>query len=247
MHTLSNTLESLALGTPITSANLTMVPLLDEALDAGLAEVTAVSEGGAVPELVFRNAADRDILLVDGEELVGAKQNRVLNLTVLVAAEQQVNIPVSCVEAGRWAWRMNEQTRFESAYRATLYRVRAGTAPFDLRVDVASEPLAALMRQHGVATAAYLTACNPFSVQASEAANRATNERLRIALLQADAFIFHGEAIDPTGVWPAGAVVPCARAGAGDRARAGHALQTERDPVRRRRCGAEARVVARAQ
>lgn len=85
---------------PISSENLTMVPLLtaapaapdylllDDALDAGLAEVTEISQGGSVPELAFRNRADRDILLVDGEELVGAKQNRVLNLTILVAAGQ---------------------------------------------------------------------------------------------------------------------------------------------------------------
>lgn len=119
-----------------------------------------------------------------------------------LAAASSSRLP-SVLAGCRSALRMNEQTRFESAYRATLYRVRAGSAPFDLRVDVASEPLAALMRQHGVATAAYLTACNPFSVQAPEAANRAANERLRIALLHADAFIFHGEAIDPTGVWPA--------------------------------------------
>lgn len=97
---------------------------------------------------------------------------------------------------------MNEKLTMDAAYRATLYRVRAGAAPFDLRVDVASEPLAALMRQHGVATAAYLTACNPYSVRVPDAANRAANEQLRIALLAADAFIFHGEAIDPASVWP---------------------------------------------
>ncbi|GAB4481464.1 MAG: hypothetical protein OHK0044_29990 [Burkholderiaceae bacterium] len=117
MQILSRTLESLEIGTPIHSAHLTMVPLLaptaaepdylllDDALDAGLADVTEISPGGSVPELAFRNRAERDILLVDGEELVGAKQNRVLNLTILVAAGEQVTIPVSCVEAGRWAWR----------------------------------------------------------------------------------------------------------------------------------------------
>lgn len=117
MSMLSNTLESLELGAAVSAANLTMVPLLarqafapdylllDDALDAGLAEVTEVSAGGAVPELAFRNRAERDVLLVDGEELVGAKQNRVLNLTILVGAGQDVKIPVSCVEAGRWAWR----------------------------------------------------------------------------------------------------------------------------------------------
>lgn len=126
MQLLSRTLDSLEIGTPISSAHLTMVPLLatapaapdylllDDALDAGLAEVTEISQGGSVPELAFRNRADRDILLVDGEELVGAKQNRVLNLTILVAAGQQLTIPVSCVEAGRWSWRSQ---RFASGRR----------------------------------------------------------------------------------------------------------------------------------
>ncbi len=133
MDVVFKTLESLELGTPISSENLTMVPLLtaapaapdylllDDALDAGLAEVTEISQGGSVPELLFRNRADRDILLVDGEELVGAKQNRVLNLTILVAAGQQVTIPVSCVEAGRWAWRSQ---RFASGKRKLHARAR---------------------------------------------------------------------------------------------------------------------------
>jgi hypothetical protein len=42
------------------------------------------------------------VLIVDGEELVGAKQNRVVNLTILVPAQQTVVIPVTCVEQGRW-------------------------------------------------------------------------------------------------------------------------------------------------
>jgi len=97
---------------------------------------------------------------------------------------------------------MNELARYDAAYRATRYRVHAGSAPFELRVDAASEPLAALMRRHGVVTAAYLTACNPHSVRTSDAANRAANDALRAALVAADAFVFDGEAIDPTGAWP---------------------------------------------
>lgn len=99
--------------------------------------------------------------------------------------------------------RMDEQAKYEAAYRATLYQVRAGDAPFALRVDTFSARLAALMRMHGVTTAAYLTAYNPRSVLTAEAANREANERLRAALLAADAFIFCGEAIDSTGRWPA--------------------------------------------
>ena len=57
---------------------------------------------GSVPELVVENPLDEHVLLYDGEELIGAKQNRILNLTVLVAAGSRTPIPVSCVEAGRW-------------------------------------------------------------------------------------------------------------------------------------------------
>ena len=44
---------------------------------------------------------DLPLLLPDGEQLVGAKQNRILNMTVLVAAQSEVTIPVSCVEQVR--------------------------------------------------------------------------------------------------------------------------------------------------
>ncbi|HXF45017.1 MAG TPA: DUF6569 family protein, partial [Burkholderiaceae bacterium] len=134
MHVLSDTLQSLTLGTPVSADRLTMVPLLhaqsgnpaylllDEALEGGLAEVTEVSSGGAVAELVFRNRAERDVLLVDGEELVGAKQNRVLNLTILAPAGREITIPVSCVEAGRWSWRSQ---RFAAGRRKLHARARA--------------------------------------------------------------------------------------------------------------------------
>ncbi len=75
--------------------------LFEEALSAGTVVVEEAGEG-TVPHLRVRNAGDRPILLMDGEHLVGAKQNRVLNTTILIAAKTLVEIPVSCVEAGRW-------------------------------------------------------------------------------------------------------------------------------------------------
>jgi len=126
MNAISHALESIRIGTPVSTGGLTMYPLLsksprhpaylllDEGLESGLAEVTEVSESGSVPELFFRNKGEKDILLADGEELVGAKQNRVLNLSILVAGGQELKIPVSCVEAGRWSWRSK---RFASGQR----------------------------------------------------------------------------------------------------------------------------------
>ena len=75
---------------------------LDEALASGLS-VREVDESGRVPELVVENPLDSRVLLYDGEELVGAKQNRILNVSVLVEASTTVTIPVSCVEQGRWS------------------------------------------------------------------------------------------------------------------------------------------------
>lgn len=80
--------------------------MLEQASDR--ARVTEVSEAGSVPFLQVANGADRPLLLVDGEELIGAKQNRILNTTVLVAAHAEVTIPVSCVERGRWGYRGRE-------------------------------------------------------------------------------------------------------------------------------------------
>ena len=76
--------------------------ILSAALEAGTFEITEVSDSGTVPALRARNTGDRPVLLLDGEELVGAKQNRVLNLSVMVDAGSECEIPVSCVEAGRW-------------------------------------------------------------------------------------------------------------------------------------------------
>jgi hypothetical protein len=75
---------------------------LDEALAQGSVHIVEVSEGGHVPELKIVNDGELPVLLLDGEELLGAKQNRVVNLTILVPAQQTFVIPVSCVESGRW-------------------------------------------------------------------------------------------------------------------------------------------------
>jgi hypothetical protein len=101
------------IGEPVVHRGVAIAPLfprrdpvaayvtLDEALTLGL-RIEETSEAGAVPELAVTNPLDRRVLLYDGEELVGAKQNRILNVSVLVEAGTKVAIPVSCVEAGRW-------------------------------------------------------------------------------------------------------------------------------------------------
>lgn len=134
MQEIRDSLDPLALGAPQVHRNLALFPLLgaedrapgyvllDEALERKLASVTEVSGAGSVPELAFENGSAEKILLVDGDELVGAKQNRVLNLSILVGGGKRVVIPVSCVEQGRWSYRTRD---FAPAKRALFAKARA--------------------------------------------------------------------------------------------------------------------------
>lgn len=114
MQILNSFIENLQPGAPVAFEQLHITPLLarresslpfleiEEALREGLVEITEVSDAGSVPNLQVTNKSLSDILILDGEELIGAKQNRVVNTTIVVPAESSVQAPVSCVEQGRW-------------------------------------------------------------------------------------------------------------------------------------------------
>ncbi len=95
--------------------------LLDETLEKDLIVITEVDENGEVLELKVENKSDNNLLILDGEELVGAKQNRIVNVTILVAAHATFTIPVSCVEQGRWSY---QSRRFMSNGRVMPLRMR---------------------------------------------------------------------------------------------------------------------------
>jgi hypothetical protein len=75
---------------------------LGTALAKGTVRVDEVDEGGSVPHVRVTNAGDLALLFLFGEEIRGAKQNRVANASFLVPAKSDVVLDVSCVEAGRW-------------------------------------------------------------------------------------------------------------------------------------------------
>ena len=106
---------------------------LDEALEREILIVTELSEGGSVPELKVSNKSDQKVLLLDGEELVGAKQNRVLNVTILLAPKSETVIPVSCVEQGRWSYRSRKFGSDSRSMSAYLRKKKAETVTMNLR------------------------------------------------------------------------------------------------------------------
>lgn len=77
---------------------------LGQALADGSVTISEVSEGGSVPDVLIVNESDDRILILDGQELRGARQNRAASTSILIDARSTLIIPVSCVEQGRWAY-----------------------------------------------------------------------------------------------------------------------------------------------
>src|SRR3954452_1964765 len=138
-------------GEPRSFAGLTIVPLfparaplveyvgLDEAVARGLS-VTEVGEEGVVELLAVSNPLDELVLLYEGEELVGAKQNRILQWTALVPPRTKTRLPASCVEAGRWSARSPQVSPAPRAAHPTLRKARhAGGGQQDVWAEVAAK------------------------------------------------------------------------------------------------------------
>lgn len=146
MKVLDNFIANLYTGEPVQVGQLKVTPVFiredfalpllefEEALGRGLVEVTEVSEGGSVPNLFVKNSADRDVIIVDGEMLVGAKQNRVVNTTIVVPAGASVEIPVTCVEQGRWGYSSRNFTSSRSHSSSSLRSLKHRTVTDNLRV-----------------------------------------------------------------------------------------------------------------
>ena len=130
MQSIQQLAGRIRLGVPVGSDALCMVPVMREspsrlkyqalqtALAAKTLRITEMSAGGSVPEVRVINVGDLPVLLLDGAALVGAKQNRVINLTVLVSAHAETIVPVSCVEQGRWRSASPEFTEGKSLHFA---------------------------------------------------------------------------------------------------------------------------------
>ena len=131
---LSRLVAGIEVGSKQVHENMTVFPVigigqastafltLDDALEKNMLRITEVDESGSVPNLKAINLSSGNIMLLNGEEVVGAKQNRVLNATILLAAKSETIIPVSCVEHGRWSYRSGQFTSESRSMSADLRR-----------------------------------------------------------------------------------------------------------------------------
>lgn len=139
-------LAGLELGTPQTHENLCIIPLLaareapleyitlDQALKDRLIEIKEIDEGGSVQNLKVINRSSSKVLILDGEELVGAKQNRISNASFVIPAEAEKVIPVSCIEEGRWRYTSQSFGSTDSMYAAMGRRAKLQDTTSVLRV-----------------------------------------------------------------------------------------------------------------
>ena len=78
---------------------------LHEAFEKNMIVVKELEEGERVNTIELENLSESYIFILDGDILKGAKQNRVVNTSVLVAPKTKIILPVSCVEEGRWQYK----------------------------------------------------------------------------------------------------------------------------------------------
>ena len=87
------------------------------------------------------------------------------------------------------------------AYRDTDYRVDS-TAPFVIKVGMASQPLSQLYSQYRSDCAAYITACNPLGRSLSDAENTTRQAALLKELSARSLKSMNGIGLDSKGKWP---------------------------------------------
>ncbi len=125
-----NALEHASIGHPITRTGISLIPVYlhqqcPELLDAASAGVTITERPDAeVPTVSLHNPSDHRVLVPGGMVVEGGRQNRVVNVPVIVDAHVTLDLPVSCVQAGRWGG--GSEFRFGRAFAPR--RVRDTTA-----------------------------------------------------------------------------------------------------------------------
>lgn len=130
------TVESLTL-TPILakeSASKESLIVLDEAMKKKLVRIHEV-EGGQVNNLTLTNKSDQPLFLLAGEVIIGGKQDRIIGSNTIVPPNKTQDVPVFCVEHGRWD---NSSKEFTTANALAHGRLR-GRANYDTQSDVWAE------------------------------------------------------------------------------------------------------------
>lgn len=144
-----SSLETAAVGQPITRLGVSLfpvylpanrIPRIAAGKDSGL--VVGELDSPSVPRLKAENPTDTPILVLEGEHFLGGWQNRTANATVLVPPRSTVEIPVTCLEAGRWGGPGDANRPARMSRETTM-------APNAVRRSIRASVSASLQRRRG--------------------------------------------------------------------------------------------------
>ena len=98
---------------------------LKKGFELGLVDVKEC-EQSIVNTIIVENKSVAPLLLVDGEEIVGGDQNRIMDATILIAPQSEMKVPVNCTEHGRWGYVSDfKQSKNIANYRTRLAKHHA--------------------------------------------------------------------------------------------------------------------------
>ena len=116
--------------------------LFEQAVADGAVEVHEIGTG-TVPS-VTASTKDHPVVIFAGDTITGGKQNRVINISVWLPADKVTELPVTCLELGRWdpgfAARFGAGRKADYALRSMLSH-QVGEQRRQALVEIASAAL----------------------------------------------------------------------------------------------------------
>jgi len=139
MNNFSKNFPSASLSDPIKIGGLTLHPInfenekipfkistFDQLHDIKMVEANEIGEEGIVSKIQIQNKSNDYLVIFDGEAIIGAKQNRISEQTVILFPNSKTIIPVNCVERGRWNFR--EERKFSKSNFSASPKMRSRKA-----------------------------------------------------------------------------------------------------------------------
>jgi hypothetical protein len=130
--------SQLSVGKPVVHGNLAVYPVylpgggeklgdvftMAEAAETGKFKIAELEEGASVNSLEVHNNTDKYVVLLAGEMIRGAKQDRIISYDTVVPPGGKFAVDAFCVEAGRWT-EVSEEFSYEKEMAPASVRASA--------------------------------------------------------------------------------------------------------------------------
>ena len=85
----------------VDSSSMNIISIHDAYRDS-LIQINEVSQEGQVNKIILKNLSTQHVFILDGDIILGAKQNRIFNTSILIGPMKECYLSVSCIEKNRW-------------------------------------------------------------------------------------------------------------------------------------------------